>query len=88
MGQLREFLKVTVNHKVYEPAVVWGDLACVASEISMGAVLYCFGGGAARREGIQVNFPRGFAASRLAKIPPVAAEEKYLGHKNPSSYAG
>lgn len=68
MGQLREFLKVTVNHKVYEPAVVWGDLACVASEISMGAVLYCFGGG--------------------AKIPPVAAEEKYLGHKNPSSYAG
>lgn len=28
----------------------------------MGAVLYCFGGGAARREGIQVNFPRGFAA--------------------------
>lgn len=85
MGQLREFLKVTVNHKVYEPAVVWGDLACVASEISMGAVLYCFGGGAARREGIQVNFPRGFAAR---ENPPVASEEKYLGHKNPSSYAG
>ena len=41
-------------------------LACVAGGISV-EVLYCFGGGAARRVGIQVNFgifPRGFLASR------------------------
>lgn len=34
----------------------------------MGAVLYCFGGGAARREGIQVNFPRGFAARENSSL--------------------
>lgn len=34
----------------------------------MGAVLYCFGGGAARREGIQVNFPPGFAARENPSI--------------------
>ena len=41
-------------------------VACGAGGISVG-VLYCFGGGAARRVDIQVNykggiFPRGFAA--------------------------
>ena len=41
-------------------------------------LLYCFGGGAARRVGIQVNLkflPRGFA-------------KKFPGHKNPANYAG
>ena len=39
-------------------------------------VLYCFGGGAARREAIQVNFPCGFAA----RENPSRAKKKYLGH--------
>ena len=59
------------------PLFVCATLACVAGGISVG-LLYCFGGGAARRVGIQVNLkslPRGFA-------------KKFPGHKNPANYAG
>ena len=49
-------------------------------------VLYCFGGGAATRVGIHVNFGVPLAASspRVAAPPP----KKYPGQKNPASYAG
>ena len=60
-------------------------LACVTGGISV-EVLYCFGGGAARRVGIQVNFgifPRGFLASHGG-----SATKKVPRAKNPASYAG
>ena len=59
------------------PLFACATLACVAGGISVG-MLYCFGGAAARRVGIQVNLkslPRSFA-------------KKFPGHKNPSNYAG
>ena len=59
------------------PLFACATLACVAGGISVG-MLYCFGGAAARRVGIQVNLkslPRSFA-------------KKFPGHKNPANYAG
>ena len=67
-------------------------VACGAGGISV-EVLYCFGGGAARRVGIQVNyreregrdFPSLLRRSlRIAVSPP----KKFAGNKNTASYAG
>ena len=55
------------------------NLACVAGRISV-EVLHCFGGGAARR----VNLSQVTRKSLAASSPP----KKYLGQKNPASYAG
>ena len=60
--------------------LVPGKLVCVAGGISVG-VLYCFGGGAARRVGKSQ-----FGVSRLASRG--GSPRKYPGHKNPASNAG